>query len=109
MGAFVRADGLAASDARNQRGSGSTMCVTMAGDGRGTELTCDEGLMLLVCHLSAVRYTESREAFLSLVNSSIIRIFVAHSGIFVLNMLSWSTLPKAGRKSADYVSWLGLR
>lgn len=81
----------------------------MAGDGCGPKLARDEGLMVLVCHLSAVRYTESREAFLSLVNSSIIRIFVAHSGIFVLNMLSWSTLLKAGRKSADYVSWLGLR
>lgn len=109
MGAFVRADGLAASDTRDQRSSGSTLCVAMAGDGCGPKLARDEGLMVLVCHLSAVRYTESREAFLSLVNSSIIRIFVAHSGIFVLNMLSWSTLLKAGRKSADYVSWLGLR
>jgi hypothetical protein len=74
MGAFVRADGLAASDTRDQRGSGSTVCVTMAGDGRGTELAHDKGLMLLVSCLSAVRCIEWREAFLSLVNSSIIRI-----------------------------------
>jgi hypothetical protein len=63
MGAFVRADGLAASDTRYQRSSGSTLCVAMAGDGCGPKLARDEGLMVLVGHLSAVRYTESREAF----------------------------------------------
>ena len=86
------------------------MCATMAGDGRRPKLARDEGLMVLVCHLSAVRHVMWPELLLLLIYSSSIQSSVAHPGVSLETLPSSCLISStAGRGSAEIVSWLDLR